>query len=165
MSAFRTLHASCLIALLFAASAKAEDCCEQPSWMFKRSTFSNDPQTGARVAQYARHDYVEELPDPRLVTSGYRTNRTTLRGTNGSYETFYEVTSWANGRGGLDAEWERFHDAWKESYLTGGYYNSGPAYGPRYGYGYGPGGGYGPHRGGGYGPGYGGPGYGYRERP
>lgn len=147
------------MSLFISATARAEDCCERPSWMFKQSTFTNDPQTGARVAKYARHAYVEELPDPRLVTSGYRTNRTTLRGTAGSYETNYEVASWGNGRGGLDAEWERFHDAWKESYLTGGYYDSRPAYGR--GYGYGPRHGYGPYRGGG---GYG-PGYGYRDRP
>jgi hypothetical protein len=65
------------------------------------------------------------------------------------------VQAWGNGRGGIDAEWERFHDAWKESFLTGGYYN-GPGYGGYQGYG----GGY-PGYGGGYpGWGYGAPGYG-----
>jgi hypothetical protein len=138
---------------------------QQPSWIFAPSTFTHDPTTGARVAQYMRKPPVEPLDDPRAVTSRYRRTRTNLRGADGSYETDYQVQSWGNGRGGIDAEWERFHDAWKESFLTGGYYN-GPAYGgyPGYGGGY-PGWGYGAP-GYGYGfpgigvPGYGGPGYG-----
>lgn len=115
--------------------------------MLQRSTYSHAPETGARVAQYQRHDFVEELPDPRLVTSGYRTTRTNLRGLDGSIDTYYEVQNWANGRGGLDAEWERVHDAWKESYLTGSYYRGGGyGYEPRYRRGHGA-------------PGYGYPGY------
>lgn len=139
--------------LLSSVAAHAEDCCEPESWMFQRSTFSHAPETGARVAQYAQHEPVEGLPDPRLVTSGYRTTRTNVRGANGSLDTYYEVQNWANGRGGLDAEWERFHDAWQESFLTGSYYN-GPAYGNGRGYpgrydrGYGRG--YGPRQGHGY---------------
>ena len=88
-----------------------------------------------------------------MVTSRYHRTRTNLRGIGGSVETYYDVQSWGNGRGGIDAEWERFHDAWKESFLQGGYYNQGPGYGNGY-----PGqfgnGGYG-------GPGYGYPGYGF----
>lgn len=111
--------------LLFAGVVRAEECCEQTSWVFNPSTFSHDPESGARVAQYDRHAWVDELPDPRMVTSGYRTSRTHLPGAAGSSDTFYEVQNWANGRGQLDAEWERMHDAWKESYLTGSYYNGG----------------------------------------
>jgi hypothetical protein len=66
---------------------------------------------------------VEPLDDPRLVTSRYRTSRTTLRGIDGSRDTTYEVQSWGNDRGGIDAQWERFHDAWLDSSLQGGYYN------------------------------------------
>ena len=51
-------------------------------------------------------------------------SRTNLRGTDGSIDTYYEVQAWGNGRGGIDAEWERFHDAWKESYLQNGYFNN-----------------------------------------
>ena len=128
-----------------------------PSWIFNRGTYTHDPYTGARVAQYMRTPPVEPLDDERLVTSRYRRSRTNLRGANGSVDTYYEVQAWGNGRGGIDAEWERFHDAWKESYLQGGYYNQGPAYGGPWGYGGGNGGsGYG------YGyPGYGFPGHGY----
>lgn len=121
----------------------------QPSWIFNRSTYTHDPMTGARVAQYMRTPPVEPLEDERNVTSRYRRSRTSLRGADGSLDSTYEVQAWGNGRGGLDAEWERFHDAWKESYLQGGFYNSSPGYG-NYG-------GYGPWNNGNnfYGPGYG----------
>lgn len=124
---------------------------EQPSWIFRPGTYTHDPVTGVRVAQYMRTPRVEPLDDERNVTSRYRRSRTNLPGADGSIDTYYEVQAWGNGRGGIDAEWERFHDAWKESYLQGGYYNQSPVYGP------------GPwtHNPGVYGPGYGHPGYGY----
>ncbi len=154
---------ACLLNAAFVVSAVpssvvGQDCCEPVSWVFDRSTYSHDPATGDRVAQYSRIAPVEELPDPRLVTSGYRRTRTNIRGADGSIDSYYQVQSYGNGRGGLDAEWERFHDAWQQSYLSGGYFNSGPAYGqggPRYGYGgpgYGPGHGYGPGTGHGFRP-------------
>lgn len=127
-----------------------------PSWIFRPSTYTHDPYTGARVAQYMPIPPVEPLDDQRLITSRYRRSRTNLRGSDGSVDTYYEVQQWGNGRGGMDAEWERFHDAWKESALSGGFYNQGgfgngsPYGGPAYGGGYGYGG-----------PGYGGPGYGF----
>jgi hypothetical protein len=121
----------------------------QPSWIFRRGTYTHDPYSGARVAQYMPIPPVEPLDDQRMVTSRYRRSRTNLRGTEGSIDSYYEVQQWGNGRGGLDAEWERFHDAWKESYLSGGYYNQSP-------YGYGT-----PFVGPGYGGGYGWPGHGF----
>jgi hypothetical protein len=96
---------------------------EPPSWIFSRSTYTHDPNTGARVAQYQRLPAIEPLEDERLVTSRYHRIQTNLRGTNGSSEQYYDVQAWGNGRGGIDAEWERFHNAWKESYLQGGFYN------------------------------------------
>src|SRR6476646_2271250 len=104
---------------------------EPPSWIFHRSTYTHDPYTGARVAQYQRLPAIEPLEDERLVTSRYHRVQTNLRGTNGSWESYYEVQQWGNGRGGIDAEWERFHNAWKESYIQGGFYNQqGPSFGP-----------------------------------
>jgi hypothetical protein len=102
------------------------------SWVFNRSTFTHDPVSGARVAQYMRKPPVEPLDDQRAVTSRYRRTRTSQRGIDGGYETSYQVQAWGNGRGGLDAEWQNFHDIWKESILSGGFYNSnyGPAFGP-----------------------------------
>jgi hypothetical protein len=148
-----------LAAISFAAHARAfETCCgpdEGPSWVFAPGTYTHDPMTGARVAQYERKTPVEPLEDERNVTSGYRRTYTIRRGTDGSSDINYQVQNWGNGRGGLDAEWECFHDAWKESYLTGGSYSY-----PAYGYGYGSGYGYGPGYGNGPGYGYGGPGYG-----
>jgi hypothetical protein len=140
----------------------AAPCANQntpPSWIFRRSTYTHDPHTGARVAQYMRLPAIEPLEDERLVTSRYHRTRTNLRGIGGSVENYYEVQSWGNGRGGLDAEWERFHDAWKESILQGGYYNQYPGYGNGYGNGFGYSGPYGFN--GYYGSGYGNPGYGY----
>ena len=149
----------------------------EPSWIFGPSTFTHDPKTGARVAQYMRKPPVEPLDDQRAVTSSYRRTRTMNRGRDGSYDTTYQVQAWGNGRGGIDAEWERFHDAWKESILSGGYYNyNGPVgpygYGggyPAYGYGGYPGYGYGGYPGHGYGGypgnGYGAPGYGFPPGP
>ena len=109
---------------------------EQPSWIFSRSTYTHDPNTGARVAQYQRLPAIEPLDDERLVTSRYHRIQTNLRGTNGSTESYYDVQAWGNGRGGIDAEWERFHNAWKESYLQGGSFNQ---QGPNFGNGWGPG--------------------------
>lgn len=144
------LVATSVISLSSAAMADSADCefCSKSktkSWVFKRSTFTHDPQTNVRVAQYDRIAPVEALPDPREVTSGYRRTRTTLRGINGSVDSYYQVQNYGNSRGGLDAEWERFHDAWRQSTVAGGY--------SQYGYGGGYGGRY-------YGSGYGRPGYG-----
>jgi hypothetical protein len=160
----------CVLAFAFVEAAMAAPCApnapggdvvyvnpesEEPSWIFRRSTYSHDPETGARVAQYMRTPPVEPLEDERLVTSRYRRSRTNLRGADGSVDTYYEVQAWGNGRGGIDAEWERFHDAWKESYLQGGFYNQSPAWG-------GPWNG-GPWHGGGpgFGVGFGFPGHGF----
>jgi hypothetical protein len=142
------------------------------SWVFARSRYTHDPDTGARVAQYDQIAPVEPLPDQRIVTSGYRRTRSTLLGADGSADSTYQVQSYGNGRGGLDAEWERFHDAWRGSTIAGGAFNYAggggfgfPPYGGYPGYGApGVGPGYGP----GYGPGFPGgiypPGYGYDPR-
>lgn len=160
---WRLLFAAALVAVLLMTEVRAADCsCTaqvstvQPvSWIFAPSRYSHDPETGARVAQYAMKPPVEPLPDPRAITSGYTRKRTVLRGADGSSDTYYRVQSYGNGRGGLDAEWERFHDAWRGARVSGGSYQGIPPFGlgPGFGYGYG-----------GYpGYGYGGqfPGYGY----
>ena len=152
-----------------AAAALADDCgCTAPvsapvvvqqpptSWIYMRSRFSHDPASGVRVAQYSAKPPIEPLDDPRLVTSGYSRSRTVIRGADGTVDTYYRVTNYGNGRGGLDAEWVRFHDA-RRGFGYGGGYSPG-AYGP-YGAGYGGYGGYGygyPGFGGGLGGGFGG---------
>ncbi len=127
MTASASASAPCKPAAPRIAAAPSES--QAPSWIFRPSTYTHDPQTGARVAQYMRTPPVEPLEDERAVTSRYRRSRTNLRGTDGSFDTYYEVQAWGNGRGGIDAEWERFHDAWKESYLQGGFYNQTPSWG------------------------------------
>jgi len=116
------------------------------SWVFARSRYTHDPDTGGRVAQYAMKPPVEPLPDQRAITSGYTRTRTVLRGADGASNATYRVQSYGNGRGGLDAEWERFHDAWRGSTTGGGNFQAYPQFGFG-GYGYG-------------GYGHGGPGYG-----
>ncbi len=156
MTSLRPLVLAVGVAVALAATGALA---EQSSWIFDRGTYTHDPMTGARVAQYMPTAPVEPLPDQRLVTSSYRYTRTNIRGTDGSLDSTYQVQAWSDGRGGMDAEWERFHDAWKDSYLSGGYYygNYGPyRYGGQGGYGGGyPGWNYGPP-----GPGYGNGGYG-----
>lgn len=156
---WRLLLAAALLAIALRSRANAQSCTctssarpvviasDEPasdSWIFRRGRYTHDPETAARVAQYAMKPPIEPLDDPRLVTSGYSRTRTVLRGADGSVDTYYRVQSYGNGRGGLDAEWERFHDAWRGSTTAGGSYQVYPGY---YGYGYG-----------GYGPGYGGAG-------
>ena len=121
VSADETACESCPQPVSYQRTCVADN--SQPSWIFSRSTYTHDPETGARVAQYQRIAPVEPLDDERNVTSRYRRIRTNLRGPDGSIDSTYEVQAWGNGRGGIDAEWERFHDAWKESYLQNGYYN------------------------------------------
>jgi hypothetical protein len=141
------LSAIALCCLLSPASA-SDVCCEPmgavyvsepvvvsetssaPSWVFRRSTFTNDPATGARVAQYMRKPPIEPLADQREVTSVYRRTRTVNRGRDGSIDTSYQVQAWGNGRGGIDAEWQMFNDVWKEAILSGSFYNSNQSYGP-----------------------------------
>ncbi len=129
--------ALCFTSIAAACEAPCETCgpplCvveeQQPSWIFMHSTYSHDPMTGARVAQYERIRPVEPLEDERNVTSNYRFTQTNLRGADGSVDRYYQVQAWGNGRGGMDAEWERFHDAWRESVLAAGYTNVSPGYG------------------------------------
>jgi len=166
---WRLVFAAALVAVVMLTNARADCDCAVPlayaaplpppqadSWIFARARYTNDPETGARVAQYEGKPPVEPLPDQRAVSSGYARSRTVLRGADGSVDTYYRVQNYGNGRGGIDAEWERFHDAWRGSTIAGGNFYGGY---PPYGYGYGgyPGGGY---PGGGY-PGGGYPGGGY----
>lgn len=168
---WRLLFAAALVTVVLMTRARACDCesgvyplayaAPMPphvdSWIFAPSRYSHDPETGARIAQYAAKPPVEPLPDPRAVTSGYVRKRTVLRGPDGGVDTYYQVQNYGNGRGGIDAEWERFHDAWRGATVSGGSFATGYGGYPPYGYGGYPGGGF---PGGGY-PGGGYPGGGY----
>ncbi|QDT00130.1 hypothetical protein [Adhaeretor mobilis] len=129
---------------------------EPASWVFAPGRYTHDPDTGVRVAQYQRIRAIEPLDDPRAVTSGYDRSRTIQRGADGSVKTYYRVRSYGNGLGGLDAEWERAHDARRGAPVVPGF-----GFAAGYGAGYG-GGGYGVPF---YGGGYGFPGFGYYPGP
>ncbi len=162
---WRLLFAAALVAVFLMTEARAGDAncdgaaqvagqfpekktAQAESWIFSQGRYTHDPDTGGRVAQYAMKPPIEPLPDARAITSGYRRTRTVLRGTDGSADTSYQVQSYGNGRGGLDAEWERFHDAWRGSTIGGGNYQQFPQFGAQFGFG-----------------GYGGGGYGYGGYP
>jgi len=174
---WRLLFAAALLAVALVTETRACECeyayalayaapmpaPQGDSWIFARSRYSHDPETGVRVAQYTQKPPVEPLPDQRAVSSGYARSRTVLRGPDGNVSTYYRVQNYGNGRGGIDAEWERFHDAWRGSTIAGGNFSGGyPPYGyggyPGYGF---PGSGFpgSGFPGTGY-PGYGGGGYG-----
>lgn len=142
---WRLLLAAAVVAAFLLSRASASDCgCaplppasvvkvvpvifQQPvdSWIFKPGRYTHDPETGARVAQYAMKPPIEPLDDPRAITSGYHRSRVVLRGADGSVDTTYRVQSYGNGRGGLDAEWERFHDAWRGATVAGEQYSAIP---------------------------------------
>jgi len=100
------------------------------SWVFRHSTYTHDPETGARVGQFARIEPVEPLDDQRLVTSSYRRMRSENRGRDGSMDTTYVVQGWGTGGGELGAQWQMFNDVWKEAILSGSFFNGEQAFGP-----------------------------------
>ncbi len=104
-------------------------------WIFQPGNFSHHPATRQRVDQFAQLPMIDALPDGRRFASGLRRSRVTLRGADGTVTEYQRVDNWGNGRGGIDAQWERVNDVWRRSTLSGGYgyggYRSG--YAP-YGY-------------------------------
>jgi hypothetical protein len=147
---------SCILLLLLVVSAatNSRSAAATNDWIFRQGYYSHSPTNGDRIAQYAPVPWVDALPDARPWMSGYHRSRVTQRGPGGTIDDYYRVENWSSGRGGLDAEWERFHQAWQGSFLSGGYGSwSSPAY-PYYGslYPYPGGGAYGQ---GGWQPGYG----------
>jgi len=146
-----------LTTAIFASWTMTASASGPDTWMFRRGYFTHRPDTGQRVAQYVPLPLVEPLPDSRPFASGYQRVQVTQRGPGGTSETYNRVENWGNGTGGLDAEWERFHNAWRGSILSGGvgsgYGYSAPGYGnPGY-------------RPGGWGPGNWWPGYGPPAAP
>lgn len=139
---------SLAVAAFFALPLSPSPRAGESNWLAYHGRYSHDPLTDARVVQYAPLPHVRALPDVQNVTSGYRRSRVNFRNADGSFDSITRVESYGNGRGGIDAEWERVNDVWQRSVLS-----AGSSYG--YGYGYG---GYGPYSR--YGLGYGGRGYG-----
>lgn len=104
-----------LAALLAGLCWAPADAFAEASWAFAPGAYTHSPETGQRVVQYAQHEPVEGLPDPRQTVSRYWRTRTNLPGVNGSSDTIYEVRSFGNTLGGFDAQRERGHDAQLET--------------------------------------------------
>lgn len=166
------MKCSLLALVLVVSMANPSQATCASTWIFRPGYYTHDPASGIRVAQYTPLPAIAALPDSRPYQSGYHRSRVAQRGAGGTTDDYYRVENWGNAQGGLNAEWERFHDAWSSSILSGGfgYYTSPYGYGngwpngyggPSYGYG---GGSYG--YGGPTGPGsYGAPGHGYGSAP
>jgi len=89
------------IALVLARRAEAS------SWIFRRSSFTHDPVTGNRVAQYApkKTPYVQD--DGTYQQSAYRHHRSTIRA-GGSADRLHIVETWGEGKPVRPyGEWER----------------------------------------------------------
>jgi hypothetical protein len=69
----------------------------QASWIFAPSYYSHDPATGQRVAQFAPEEPAYAAVDPTFMRSGYRHNRTTLRGLDGTADRMHVVETWGEG--------------------------------------------------------------------
>lgn len=117
----------------------AADAAAEASWAFAPGAYTHDPQSGVRVVQYAQHEPVEGLPDPRQTVSRYWRTRTNIRGADGSSDTIYEVHSFGNTLGGYDAQRERGYDAQLETLdaLTPFRFNPYLFFGGMQGFGYG----------------------------
>jgi hypothetical protein len=91
------------------------------TWIFRPGYYTHDPASGLRVAQYMPLPTLAALPDSRPFQSGYHRSRVAQRGAGGTTDDYYRVENWGNAQNGLNAEWERFHDAWSGSTLSGGF--------------------------------------------
>lgn len=69
----------------------------EESWIFRPSTFSHDPSTGQRVAQFMPERVSYRREDPTYMESGYRHVHAGLRGADGSYDHTHVVQTWGLG--------------------------------------------------------------------
>ncbi len=104
-----------LMALIACLCLGPVEALAEASWAFAPGAYTHSPESGQRVVQYAQHEPVEGLPDPRQTVSRYWRTRTNLQGVNGSSDAIYEVRSFGNTLGGFDAQRERGHDAQLET--------------------------------------------------
>ncbi len=80
----------------------------QASWIFRPSHYTHDPTSGRRVAQYAAKEKAYAPNDPTYSQSGYRHDRTTLRGADGSIDRRHVVETWGAGEAIRPyGEWQR----------------------------------------------------------
>lgn len=89
-------HLAFLIAVSAVGSAVAAPAVAE-SWIFKPSTFSHDPVTGARVNQFAPKQPAYAPADGTYMQSGYRHMRLGLRAGD-SADRLHVVETWGAGQ-------------------------------------------------------------------
>jgi len=83
-----------------ATTALAAVLCNQAvgsTWMFSPSYFSHEPLSGQRAVQFAQEAAAYRRDDPTYMQSGYRHNRSSLRGVAGSADHTHIVETWGLG--------------------------------------------------------------------
>jgi len=93
--------AAAAIGLVTARCARAE------SWIFLRSSFTHDPATGDRVAQFAPKKASYARTDATYVQSAYRHQRSTIRAGSSTDHTHIVETWGAGDRIRPYGEWQR----------------------------------------------------------
>ena len=68
--------------------------CEANDWTLAPSTYSHNPETGQRVAQYAQPQPAFVYENPTYLKSGYHHRRATLRNADGSLDQLHIVEEW-----------------------------------------------------------------------
>ena len=80
----------------------------ETNWVFSPSYYSHEPLSGQRVAQFAPAESRQVRVDPTYMESGYRHNRSTIRGAGGSADRFHVVQTWGAGESIRPyGEWQR----------------------------------------------------------
>jgi hypothetical protein len=88
-------HLLVAIAAVSIASATAA-VARADGWLFKPSTYSHDPVTGARVDQYATKEPSYARADGGYLESGYRHTQYSLRA-GGTADRLHVVQTWGKG--------------------------------------------------------------------
>ncbi len=84
------------LAVALAATASLGVRSAEAQWIFLRSSFTHDPATGRRVAQYARPKTPYVRDDGTFRQSAYRHHRSTIRA-GGSADRLHVVETWGEG--------------------------------------------------------------------
>jgi hypothetical protein len=117
----RHLAVMLFVAILAPVAARAQSeppafYCEEleaPSWVFRASYFSHEPESGVRVVQYMPEPTSYLRDDPTYLESAYRHNQIFLRGAGGTIDRLHIVQTWGNG------EFLRPYGEWEFPYRAG----------------------------------------------
>jgi hypothetical protein len=91
MAAINAARAGCDCPAVFCSDQ------EDTSWIFQRSYFSHDPDTGQRVDQYEPEQVSYYKDDPTYIESGYRHYQFELLGRGGTADRLHVVQTWGLG--------------------------------------------------------------------